>query len=170
MFRMLCTSRFTRVRSRNRRISIDKRFREIAVGVWSQLNYLPVGIRGRAQLRFAGIQSFHLINFFLHWISTLLYCFGIFGVIILLIKYYFKIDIGCSDHNEYYYLRLHVYFLCFTNERYFHLLLLHHRRIGYCYFNMVSMLFRLVYVWLSFHVWAINGVLLTVDLHLYYYY
>lgn len=105
MFRMLCTSRFARVRSRNKRISIDKRFREMAVGVWSQLNYLPVGIRGRIQLRFAGIQSFHLINSFLHWIPTLLYCFGIFHVIILLIKYYFKIDISCSDHNEYYYLR-----------------------------------------------------------------
>lgn len=134
---MLCTSRFTRVRSRNRRISIDKRFREIAVGVWSQLNYLPVGIRGRAQLRFAGIQSFHLINSFLHWISTLLYCFGIFGVIILLIKYYFKIDIGCSDHNEYYYLRLHfiIFFVLLTKD------------ISTCFFCTIGELVIVISIW-----------------------
>lgn len=136
MFPMLCTSRFARVRSRNRRISIDKRFREIAVGVWSQLNYLPVGIRSRAQLRFAGIQSFHLINSFLRWIPTLLYCFGIFGVIILLIKYYFKIDISRSDHNEYYYLRImFILFVLLTKD------------ISTCFFCTIGELIIVISIW-----------------------
>ena len=47
-----------RARSRDGRISIDKRFKEIAVGVSFQLNYLLSGIRDRDCVRFADFQSF----------------------------------------------------------------------------------------------------------------
>ena len=78
------SSRFARARSRDGRISIDKRFKEIAVGVSFQLNYLPSGIRDRDCVRFADFQSFPFNRLRLLFFAGFLFCFLILQFLVFI--------------------------------------------------------------------------------------